>query len=227
MPWRLHHGDVVATLWVVLYTIAPLVLFVRVQGVGPRGSRAATSFARSSSPFANQTVNPAPEPMEAHMETLHANLTSLAALLLLSLAPAQVGAQETPTIAQCRSTTLDAERLSCYDKAVDGEEQTARAQVQGSYKTISLTDLKLDQANMSGRHIEVAGNLILTGRLGLLGSDYKDSSPLVVDMKAVPREQQRVVLDRCRDYRCTVSVRGTVGQVISMPGIVADVIEMR
>lgn len=161
------------------------------------------------------------------MDTLNAGFASLATFLLLSFAPTLAGAQETKTIARCRTTLGDAERLMCYDKAVDGEEQGTRATAQMGYQAITLTDLKLDEANLSGRHVEVAGNLMLAGEVGLLGSDRRDSSPVVVDMKVVPREQRRAVLDRCSDLACAVSVRGTVGQVISKPGIVADTIDIR
>jgi len=185
------------------------------------------SFAKLSSPFANQMINHARNPMERHMRTLHASLAQLATLMSLSLAPALAGAQETKAVAQCRSITVEAERLSCYDKVVDGEGRTPPVKGQRSYGIIRLTDLKLYQADMSGSLVQASGLLKLAGRYGLLGSDYEDPHPLAVDLETVPREQRRKVLERCTDNGCIVTVRGTVGQILSMPGIAADTIDVR
>jgi len=165
--------------------------------------------------------------MERHMRTLHASLANLATLMSLSLAPALADAQETKAIAQCRSIKVEAERLSCYDKVVDGEERTPPAKGQKSYGIIRLTDLKLNQAEMSGSLVQASGLLRVAGRYGFLGSDDKDPSALVVDMVTVPREQRRKVLERCSANGCIVTVRGMVGQIQSMPGIAADTIDVR
>ncbi len=154
-------------------------------------------------------------------------LTALTALLLLSLSPGATQAETQTDLAQCRAITGSPDRLACYDKLVDAGEAVPVGKAPSGYKTIGMTDLKLDQSRMAGHRIETTGTLNMAGQVGLLGSDKKDSAPLPVDMAAVPREQRRTVLERCSDAGCAVLIRGTVGQVLSMPGLLADTIEVQ
>ena len=132
-------------------------------------------------------------------------------LALATALPAD--AQDANGLARCRTITDAAERLGCYDRR--------------GYQTVSLTDAKLDQDRLRGQEVEVSGNLMIVSEIALLRSGSEDASPLVVDVKAVPREQRRKALDRCGALGCAATVRGTVDRMMTQPGIVADNIDLR
>lgn len=150
-------------------------------------------------------------------------LTAVAALAVVVALPAC--AQDLAEFTRCRSIANDGERLGCYDRLVDPARQTLSA-ASPNYQTMSLTDVKLDQDGLRGREVEVSGNLVAVNAMALLRSSDMDTSPLVVDFKAVPREQRRAMLEHCGASGCFVTIRGRVDRVMAQPGIVADNLEV-
>lgn len=144
-------------------------------------------------------------------------------LLLFSAARAQ----EQAGIAHCRSITANDERLSCYD-TLSGQAQQAGPKLPNqSYQTMSLTDVKLDQDALRDRKVEVSGNLVMGSEIAFLRSGNTDTSSLIVDFKAVSREQRRAMIERCGASGCSATIRGRVDHVMSQPGIVADSLDVR
>lgn len=138
--------------------------------------------------------------------------------------PAQAAqAQDSAGIARCRSLTINNDRLDCYDKLTLPVSPGGNR----SYRAISLTDLKLDRDSLRGQRVEVAGTLVPIGEAALLRSSDTDLSPVFVEVKAVPREQRRVLLDRCGIPGCSVIIRGLVGTVMVQTGIVADSLDIQ
>jgi hypothetical protein len=138
-----------------------------------------------------------------------------------------VRAQDVTGFARCRAIADAGERLGCYD-GLAGQARQAVVPAPGhGYQTMSLTDAKLDQDSLRGHGVEVSGNLMVVSEMALLRSGSEDTSPLAVDIKAVPREQRRTALEHCGVLGCAATVRGTLGRVMAQPGIVADSIEVR
>lgn len=148
-----------------------------------------------------------------------------AVVLVPAMALAQ--AQEVTEIARCRSIGDDGERLACYDRIADVARQTPPPGGGRGYQAMSLTDVKLDQDTIRDRKVEVSGNLVMMGEMALLRFDATDTSPLMLDFKGVPREQRRLMLERCGMLGCTATVRGRVGRVMHHSGILADSLEIR
>lgn len=143
-------------------------------------------------------------------------------LLLLSAARAQ----EQAGFTHCQSITANDERLSCYDKLSGLGQQAGPKLPDQGYQATSLTDVKLDQDALRGRRVEVSGNLVVGSDIAFLLSGNADTSPLIVDFKAVSREQRRTMLERCGASGCPVTIRGRVDRVMAQPGIVADNVEV-
>lgn len=150
-----------------------------------------------------------------------------AAVVLAFVAVPPVRAQDAAGIAGCRSIADGGERLSCYDKLVDSAQQAPRPTAGRGHQAKSLTDVKLDQDSLRGRPVEVSGNLVVMGQMAMLRSDAMDTSPLLVDFDAVPREQRRAMLERCGMLGCAATIRGKVERVMAQPGIVAETLEVR
>lgn len=132
------------------------------------------------------------------------------------------GGQEPADIGRCRSVADNAERLNCYDKLVASARPGTLPPSKQSYRAVSLTDLKLDYDSLRGQGVEVSGTLMLSGEMALLASSATDASPLLVDLKAVPRDQRRALLERCTVPGCAVTMHGTVDRVMEQRAIVAD-----
>ena len=131
-------------------------------------------------------------------------------------------AQEPADIGRCRSVVDSNERLSCYDKLAASARPGTLPPGGHGYQAISLTDLKLDYDSLRGQGVEVSGTLMLSGEMALLTSGAMDASPLLVDLKAVPRDQRRALLERCTTPGCAVTMRGKVDRVMKQRAIVAD-----
>ena len=150
-----------------------------------------------------------------------------ALIFAVVLVPAVAQAQEATEIARCRSIGDDGERLACYDRIADVARQTPPLGGGRGYRAMSLTDVKLDQDSLRGRPVEVSGNLVMMGQMAMLRFDAMDTSPLLVDFDAVPREQRRAMLERCGMLGCAATIRGRVDRVMAQPGIVAATLEVR
>ena len=131
-------------------------------------------------------------------------------------------AQEPADIGRCRSVTDNTERLNCYDKLTALARPGTLPPGGHGYQAISLTDLKLDYDSLRGQGVEVSGTLMLSGEMALLASGATDSSPLLVDLKALPRDQRRALLERCTVPGCAITMRGKVDRVMEQRAIVAD-----
>lgn len=135
--------------------------------------------------------------------------------LVVTAAAAQptppAGARESAGIARCRSLADGGERLICYDGLAEALRRAAPAPAGGGHRVMSLTDVKLDQDGLRDREVEVSGNLVPMGEMAFLRSGPMDTSPLVVDSKAVPREQRRAMFERCGVSGCATTVPGDVG----------------
>lgn len=147
-------------------------------------------------------------------------LTAAIALAVVVAWPAS--AQDLAEFTRCRSIANDGERLGCYDRLVGPAGQTLSAASPG-YQAMSLTDVKLDQDGLRGHEMEVSGNLVAANAIALLRSGDTDTSPLIVDFKAVPREQRRALLEHCEASGCLVTIRSRVDRVMAQPGIVGTV----
>ena len=124
--------------------------------------------------------------------------------LVTCLAPA-ASAQAPDPITKCHSITNDAARLDCYDKLPTQQPSNAGA----TYRSMTLTDLKLDLRNLVGHKIEVTGRILAGTEIVQLRSAPLDTDPIFVSLKSVPREQRGAILKQCSDD-CMVIVRATV-----------------
>jgi hypothetical protein len=81
------------------------------------------------------------------------------------------------------------------------------------YQTMSLIDFKLDKATIEpGTRLELTGQLQQLGQLAMLKSEMMDMAPIFVELKNLPRDQRKVLLEKCPMF-CSVIVRGKVGAV--------------
>jgi hypothetical protein len=93
------------------------------------------------------------------------------------------------------------------------------------YQRISLVVLKLDLEALGGRLVEARGRLSPFGVDDILrlGTRPLDPSAVLVDVKAVPSEQRRWILENC-NLGCDAIVRGKVGHVLRQSGVIAATI---
>lgn len=158
---------------------------------------------------------------------MHSIRASFGVVFVSVLAALPVWAQEPAAMERCRSITNDVERLGCYDKLAVATRPGVPPSAGRGYRTVGLTDLKLDHDQLRGQNVVVAGDLVLAGEMALLRSGTTDASPIFVDLKAVPREQQRALLERCTALGCAVTLHGRVDRVMEQRAIVADGAELR
>ena len=93
-------------------------------------------------------------------------------------------------------------------------------------RTVTLVDLLLNQGSLDGDKVKVPGDLVMVGENAVLRRSDADPSPLFVDIKAVPREQRRRMLQLC-GAGCAAEVRGTAGRILGQPGIVAESVDLK
>ena len=90
-----------------------------------------------------------------------------------------------------------------------------------SYKVMSLEDFKLDKNSIEvGTRLELAGQLQQLGELGMLKDGLMDMSPVMVELKGLPREQRKDLL-HCA-LLCSVIIRGRVDKVFTGQGLVGE-----
>lgn len=156
-------------------------------------------------------------------ESTMCSFSSLVGAAFVSVTMALPAWAQVPiSVEQCRLIPDDAKRLACYDKLAALARPSTLPPSAHGYQAVSLTDLKLDYDSLRGLDVEVSGNLILSGEMALLASGTTDTSPLLVDLKAVPRDQRRALLERCMVPGCTVTMRGKVDRMMEQRAIVAD-----
>jgi hypothetical protein len=95
------------------------------------------------------------------------------------------------------------------------------------YKAIDITDLKVDIEDMRGQPVAVFGWLSVIGAdLGYLGKRQFDSSPISVKLSGLPREEHKMLLERCGNG-CSMAIKGRIGPAwLGKTGIVADGVEV-
>jgi hypothetical protein len=91
-----------------------------------------------------------------------------------------------------------------------------------TYRIISLIDFKLDKAAIEqGTRIELFGQLQQLGAIAMLKSEPMDMQPIFVELKNLPRDQRKALLEKC-PMICSVLIRGSVGTVFMQTGLVAE-----
>jgi hypothetical protein len=143
--------------------------------------------------------------------------TVLALFMGACIFPSAAVAQNLGEFVRCRAVSDATVRLRCYDALVP---KNISAPASGKYANISLTDLKLDRANMRGQKIETSGILQVMGDMVLLKGDAMDMSPIFVDITRVSREVRQLALDFKMGCRETDS--GVERPVLMQPGIIAE-----
>jgi len=85
-------------------------------------------------------------------------------------------------------------------------------------------NLKLDIASLSGKKVKVAALGQYFGQMFLLKKDMMDMSPIFVEIKNIPREQMKYIIQNC-NTGAEVIVSGIVGEVTFQQGIIAEKVE--
>ncbi|OQB44651.1 MAG: Bacterial SH3 domain protein [bacterium ADurb.Bin157] len=92
------------------------------------------------------------------------------------------------------------------------------------YISMDIDDLKLDIASLSGKKVKVAALGQYFGQMFLLKKDMMDMSPIFVEIKNIPREQMKYIIQNC-NTGAEVIVSGIVGEVSFQQGIIAEKVE--
>ena len=105
-------------------------------------------------------------------------------------------------LSKCQSIAIPALRLECYDSLS-----------KPTYTRMSISDLSRDRASLAKvqAKVEVAGRLqeLIGGESYELGSKLSMADRITIDIKDLPREQQKTILDRC-NTGCDAVVQGRV-----------------
>lgn len=91
----------------------------------------------------------------------------------------------------------------------------------GRYEVISMTDLKLDIAQMKGKRVQVTGRLQTMGEMAMISSERFDTNPIFIEYKDLPREQRKQILETCSSG-CEVTAKAKVATVLFNNGLVAE-----
>jgi len=94
----------------------------------------------------------------------------------------------------------------------------------GSYQRMDLGDLKIDIESLMGKKIQVKAIGQLFGEMFFIKKDMMDMSPITVDIKNLPREQKKYVIQNC-GTGAEITVYGTVSKVMFQNGLIAEKIE--
>ena len=94
----------------------------------------------------------------------------------------------------------------------------------GSYQRMDLDDLKIDIESLMGKKIQVKAIGQLFGEMFFIKKDMMDMSPITVDIKNLPREQKKYVIQNC-GTGAEITVYGTVSKVMFQNGLIAEKIE--
>lgn len=123
----------------------------------------------------------------------------------------------------CRAHDDVVERLRCYDQTASARASNGASAdaAQSAYATTSITDLRLDADALAGKRITVTGALQQVGELVLLKQALFDANAIFIDVKRVPREERRRILELCA-RGCTATVSGKVERVMMQPGLLAE-----
>jgi hypothetical protein len=89
-----------------------------------------------------------------------------------------------------------------------------------TYRAMSITDLKLDIAQMAGQRVAVRARLMVVGGMAMLTDPRQpfDTNPVMADTENLPREDRQYILTQCSPG-CEITARGVVGEVLLQPGL--------
>lgn len=136
--------------------------------------------------------------------------------------PAQAELQPQDLLS-CRAQDEVIERLRCYDQIARDRAPNGPAvdHARSSYAATSITDLRLDADAMAGKRVVLTGALQQLGELVMLKQQLFDTNAVFIDVKSVPREERRRILELCA-RGCTATVSGKVERVMMQPGLMAE-----
>lgn len=143
------------------------------------------------------------------------------ALTVALAAPSSAATLE--DIIKCKGITDHAVRLDCYDSAVDASSENVEAHNSGA---ISWKDFRLDYQSLKGEVITTSGLLLLFGDGGMLYDVDMGITAFFVEIKRLPRDQRRAILERCSSP-CAVDITGRAADVLMNPGIIATNVSLR
>ncbi|HEY0841465.1 hypothetical protein [Methylotenera sp.] len=86
--------------------------------------------------------------------------------------------------------------------------------------SLAFNDLYVDYNNMVGKKVQVSGQFLPYGDLGMLSQSEISTTVIYVDNKQLSREGRKLLLDRCSSG-CKVVFEGIVGDVQFQKGITA------
>lgn len=92
------------------------------------------------------------------------------------------------------------------------------------YQSMDIDDLKLDFDSLVGQKVKVAALGQYFSNMLIIKRDMMDTNPMVVEVKNIPREQMKYLLQNC-NTGAEVIVSGTVGEFSFQKGIIADKVE--
>jgi hypothetical protein len=105
-------------------------------------------------------------------------------------------------LSKCRSIANSASRLECYDNLS-----------KPTYSRISVSDFSRDRASLAKvqAKVEVTGRLqeLIGTELYELGNKLSMADRITIDIKDLPQEQRKAILDRCNSG-CDAVVQGRV-----------------
>ena len=131
--------------------------------------------------------------------------------LLLALATPAMGQD----LSKCGMIEKPLARLDCYDAL-------AKPGVPSPYRSMSLDDFQLDRDTLIGTKLQLSGLLRQMGELAMLSKGLVDLSPVFIEIKNLPREQRKAILDRCGVTGCEVVARRHVDKVFTGIGLVLE-----
>jgi len=126
----------------------------------------------------------------------------------LALGFGTVSAQETVRATDGREILLHADG-TC--EIVD-EERRQGADGGDGYRSVSLTDLKLDINHLSGERVEVTASVqAVAGMLMLSDPGQRfDTNPITAKGERLPRTDRARILEHCSTSGCRVTLQGEV-----------------
>lgn len=98
---------------------------------------------------------------------------------------------------------------------------------ESEYMETTVIDLKVDIGQLHGRKVVLSGPVSY-----IAGNDASMSDPNVdvdfsainIDISRLSRDERKYIISECHD-RCNLTVKGTIGEVMFLPGIIADSID--
>ena len=94
------------------------------------------------------------------------------------------------------------------------------------YRSMSITDLKLDSEKLIGQQVEVMVSLAMFGGMVMLSDARQpfDTSPIPASIDELPRADREFILSRC-NTGCQVTVRGEVAMIMFQPGLMIKALD--